>query len=88
MTTLRKTLYNVIKKYKAASLFTILGLSVALATTLIIAMQAHYEFGYNKNISKYDRICRTYMKWTDGSDVAVMSAGFANAVKEESLRYE
>lgn len=58
MSPILKNYFNVIKKYKVASLLNFLSLAMAFMLFVIIGMQINYELAFNKCHKNYDKICR------------------------------
>jgi hypothetical protein len=49
---------SVIRQFKLAVVLNILGLSVAFAAFMVIMMQLHYDFSFDRFHKDYDRIFR------------------------------
>lgn len=55
---LNKTIFRQFRSFRSASILNISGLTVALAVFLVIVIQLHFEWGYDKSYPKSDRIFR------------------------------
>ena len=53
-----KNFLSIIRRFKLAVALNILGLSVAFAAFMVIMMQLHYDFGFDKFHKDYDKIFR------------------------------
>jgi len=53
-----KNLVNALKRFRLASLFNILGLSIAFAAFIVIMIQVRYEYSFDKSYPAHERIFR------------------------------
>ncbi len=58
MRTIIKNLINTLKRFRLATTFNILGLSIAFAAFIIIVIQINYEYNFDKCHSTSDRVFR------------------------------
>ena len=58
MGTMVKNFVSMFRRFPMANLLNVMGLGVAFASFYIIMTQVAYDYGYNKEITNYDRIYR------------------------------
>ena len=58
MNPILRNFLSVIRRFKLTVILNILGLSVAFAAFMVIMMQLHYDFGFDKFHKDYDKIFR------------------------------
>ncbi len=70
MNSIFRNFWNTLRRYKAASILNILGLSVAFAAFAIIMMQVRYDLTYDRFHTNYENIYRLETKWLndDGTE--------------------
>lgn len=60
-----KTAWRFLSKHKAYSIINVLGLTLGIASSLVIFLVVKYELGYDKFNSKADRIYRVTLNAID-----------------------
>ncbi len=90
MKAILKNFLNVLTRFKVASFLNVAGLSVALASFLIIMMQVKYEWTFDKIHRNSNRIFRVDMPRSLSGDMyaSVLTRGFADKVLESSPNIE
>ncbi|HAD11937.1 MAG TPA: hypothetical protein DCF33_05810, partial [Saprospirales bacterium] len=65
-----KLAFRNLRKQKGFAIINILGLSVGIASVLLIFRMVQFELGFNKNFRHYDRIVRvcTQEKGLEGQE--------------------
>jgi len=66
-----KNLYQLAGKNKAALATNVIGLSIGLATTILLATFILHEWSYDRHFSKADNIYRLHTLWIDGGKESV-----------------
>jgi putative ABC transport system permease protein len=81
---------NTLRRYKAASILNVLGLSVAFAAFAIILMQVRYDLTYDRFHPKADRIFRVEVPIRGDGSVpsTTLSRPFANELMQASSTIE
>lgn len=75
---------NTLRHFKMASSLNIIGLSVAFAAFMVIAMQVNYELTFDKFHSKVDRIYKVELETESGEGQAVVPRALINSLGESS----
>ena len=78
-----KNFLRIIRRFKMAVALNILGLSVAFAAFMVIMMQLHYDFSFDKSYKEHDRIFRVEFS-QNGKYQAVLSRPFIEQFIESS----
>jgi len=78
-----KNFLNIIRRFKLAVALNILGLSVAFAAFMVIMMQLHHDFSFDKFHKDYDKIFRVDFTRGDYS-IALLSRPLAEQFFESS----
>lgn len=84
-----RNFFNVLRRFKMASVLNIVGLTVALTAFLVIMMQVVYERYFDRSYPTASRICRVDISRGE-SDIyaAILPQAFANAVFTSSPHIE
>ena len=83
MKTIFRNFLRTVGRYKMAVALNILGLSVAFAAFMIIMIQLHYDFGFDKSHKDYDKIFR--VEFSQNSNlISVVTHPFAEQLFESS----
>jgi putative ABC transport system permease protein len=61
-----KNLFRLTGKNRATLVTNILGLSIGLATTILLVAFVLHEWSYDRHFSRADRIYRLHTIWKDG----------------------
>ncbi len=83
-----KNLLNTLKRFKLATIFNILGLSVALAAFTIIMIQVDYERSFDTMYSTSDRIFRVTTPEDEGVFSIIQSRPFIEEIIKSSPHIE
>lgn len=83
MKTIIKNLINTLKHFRLATIFNILGLSVAFAAFIIILMQVNYERNFDKCYSTSDKVFRVTLP-DNGEFSIILSRPFIEDVIHSS----
>lgn len=76
-----RNLLHVIKKYTTATLFNVLGLSVAFFFFMLVMVYYHQEYGFDRNIKDIESIYKMENKRDDG----IWDGGFSYPMAESIL---
>ena len=68
MKTIIRNFTSIFKKFIAANLLNLLGLSLAFASFFIIMTQVNYDLSYNKSITEHENVFRMTMKLGPGQE--------------------
>jgi putative ABC transport system permease protein len=66
-----KVAFRNIRRHKMYTIINVLGLTVAITSSLLIFLYVHYEFSYDKFHEKADRIYRVVSEYGNGDDTAI-----------------
>ena len=64
--------FRAVKKNKATLATNIVGLSIGLATTILLVVFILHEWSYDRHFSKADNIYRLHSIWIDGESESVL----------------
>ena len=68
MKTIIRNFTSMFRKYVAANLLNLLGLSLAFASFFVIMTQVSYDLGYNKSFAEHEKLFRLTMKLGPGME--------------------
>ena len=71
-TTLFRSLFNIAKRFKAASLLNVLALAFAFLAFMVIMMQIHYDWCFDSDQKAADRIMRFDIVWENNESQSVI----------------
>ena len=66
MKTIIRNFTFIFRKFVAANLLNLLGLSLAFASFFVIMTQVNYDLGYNKSFAEHENLFRMTMKLGPG----------------------
>ena len=84
MTTILRNFFSVLRRFKAASVLNVLGLSIAFVAFMLIMMQVNYDYTFDCSHRNADAIFRVDIVHGSKGSQAIICRPFARAFTESS----
>lgn len=88
MKTILRNFFSVLRRFKAATLLNVLGLSIAFVAFMLIMMQVNYDYTFDCNHRNAQSIFRVDVVWGGQGSQAIINRPFARAFTESSPHIE
>ena len=88
MKTIIRNLLGVVRRFKMATLLSVMGLSIAFAAFIILMIQLQYDWGFDRFQKNAERIYRVGLYTPDWGNQVVVSPPFAEAFVQSSPHIE
>ncbi|MCD7851969.1 MAG: ABC transporter permease [Parabacteroides sp.] len=88
MKTILRNFFSVLRRFKAATLLNVLGLSIAFVAFMLIMMQVNYDYTFDCNHRNAQSIFRVDVVWGGQGSQAIINRPFARAFTGSSPHIE